>query len=261
MPRKCDNLEGKNFGRLTVLKNVGKIEPKGEGPRRTAYLCKCECGKEVVVTAHSLLNNNTKSCGCLQRDSRKSTETKKRKYNKYDLSGEYGIGYASNTGTPFYFDLEDYDKIKDYCWFEHIRTTGYHALETTVYFPKKKTIIMAVLLGGPHYDHINRNSLDNRKSNLRPATPRENNINITVGKQNKSGIIGVHFEKRANKWGAQATLRGEDGQVKRVVRHFENKEDAIKCRLQMEHDYYGEFAPQKHLFAQYGIEENEEEKK
>ena len=39
------------------------------------------------------------------------------KTNKYDLSGEYGIGYDSN-GQKFYFDLEDYDKIKNYCWYE-----------------------------------------------------------------------------------------------------------------------------------------------
>ena len=35
--------------------------------------------------------------------------------NVYDLSGEYGIGYTLK-GEEFYFDLEDYDKIKDYCW-------------------------------------------------------------------------------------------------------------------------------------------------
>ena len=37
-----------------------------------------------------------------------------KKYNTYDLSGEYGIGYTSK-GEEFYFDLDDYDKIKDYC--------------------------------------------------------------------------------------------------------------------------------------------------
>ena len=37
------------------------------------------------------------------------------KNNTYDLSGEYGIGYTSK-GEEFYFDLEDYDLIKDYCW-------------------------------------------------------------------------------------------------------------------------------------------------
>ena len=43
-------------------------------------------------------------------------EVKKiKKYNTYDLSGEYGIGYTTK-GEKFLFDLEDYEKIKDYCW-------------------------------------------------------------------------------------------------------------------------------------------------
>ena len=32
-----------------------------------------------------------------------------------------------------------------------------------------------------------------------------------------------------------------------------NKEDAIKARLEAEAKYYGDFAPQKHLFEEYGI--------
>lgn len=39
---------------------------------------------------------------------------KNKRYNRYDLTGEYGIGYT-NQGVEFYFDLEDYDKIKEYC--------------------------------------------------------------------------------------------------------------------------------------------------
>ena len=39
-----------------------------------------------------------------------------KKYNTYDLSGEYGIGYTSK-GEEFWFDLNDYNKIKDYCWY------------------------------------------------------------------------------------------------------------------------------------------------
>ncbi|WP_368488451.1 hypothetical protein [Clostridium sp. BJN0013] len=39
----------------------------------------------------------------------------KYKYNTYDLTGEYGIGYDAK-GNIFYFDLEDYDRIKDFYW-------------------------------------------------------------------------------------------------------------------------------------------------
>ena len=37
---------------------------------------------------------------------------------------------------------------------------------------------------------------------------------------------------------------------------YSNKEDAIKARLEAEIKYFGEFAPQRHLFKQYGININ-----
>jgi len=45
------------FGRLTVLRNV----------QRNEWLCRCECGTEVVVKGFKLLSGNNKSCGCLKR--------------------------------------------------------------------------------------------------------------------------------------------------------------------------------------------------
>lgn len=52
------DLTGEVFGSLTVLE---RAENKGQ---RTAWLCKCECGNEVVVTTHNLRRGQTKSCGC-----------------------------------------------------------------------------------------------------------------------------------------------------------------------------------------------------
>ena len=49
-----------------------------------------------------------KSCGCI---SKEMVYQQRNKINKYDLSGEYGIGYTSKNEI-FYFDKDDYDKIK-----------------------------------------------------------------------------------------------------------------------------------------------------
>ena len=59
MPNKID-LTGQKFERLTVIK------PAQNKGKRTAWLCKCDCGNEVVVLTESLRSNNTKSCGCLR---------------------------------------------------------------------------------------------------------------------------------------------------------------------------------------------------
>lgn len=55
------DLIGKVFGRLTVLSRASN-----DKYRRTRWNCRCECGNEVVVKSGNLLNNHTKSCGCLR---------------------------------------------------------------------------------------------------------------------------------------------------------------------------------------------------
>jgi hypothetical protein len=51
-------------------------------------------------------------------------------------------------------------------------------------------------------DHINRNSLDNRWSNLRDATPNVNLCNTRLFKHNTSGYRGVSFNRACNRWQA-----------------------------------------------------------
>lgn len=55
------DLTGQKFGRLTVIK-------RDFSKKRTAWLCKCECGKEKVVISNDLRSGKTKSCGCLQKE-------------------------------------------------------------------------------------------------------------------------------------------------------------------------------------------------
>jgi hypothetical protein len=53
---------GQVIGRLTVLARAAN-DPQG----RIRWLCRCECGTEVVVLVGNL-GKNTNSCGCLRRD-------------------------------------------------------------------------------------------------------------------------------------------------------------------------------------------------
>lgn len=54
----CINIAGKRFGRLIVIK---RAEHTG---KRAHWLCRCDCGNEVVVSGTNLRNGNTSSCGC-----------------------------------------------------------------------------------------------------------------------------------------------------------------------------------------------------
>lgn len=235
--------------RLTVIRQVeDHIYPSGA--HRDQWLCECSCEKHTIiqVLGNKLRNGYTKSCGCLQRE---IVATRSKKYNNYekrqDDNGEYYVGWTTNTNKEFYFDLEDYDRVKDIAWNE-TAIKGFHAIQG--YIPERKTVVrMHVFLGYNGYDHIDRNELNNRKNNLRVCTHQENMRNSSLGKNNTSGVIGVTWDKKRNKWQAQIGL---DKKCKYLGLHI-NKEDAIKARLKAEVEYFGDFAPQKHLFEKYGI--------
>ena len=74
-------------------------------------------------------------------------------------------------------------------------------------------------------------------------------------RKNISGITGVRLDKRRNKWRASITLN----QKFIWLGEYADKDDAIKARLLAEAKYFGDFAPQRHLFEQYGIEVDNEE--
>lgn len=246
-PRK--NLTGQRIDG-TTLTVVCQIEDyvKPDGRHEVRWLCQCDCGSEPFpVIGYNLTTGNTRHC---RKCGLELTRQSQMKTNEYCFDREYGVGYAINTGTEFYFDWEDYNLIKDYCWYENINKGGYHSLETRDYKNGQKLIRMHYLLGCKGYDHKDRNALNNRKENLRPATVQENARNNTISKRNTSGIVGVSYYKPGNKW--RAYINDDDGKFVSLGYYFD-KEDAIVARLRAEKEYYGEFAPQQHLYKQYGV--------
>jgi hypothetical protein len=52
-------------------------------------------------------------------------------------------------------------------------------------------------------DHINRNTLDNQRKNLRAVLHFVNVHNTTGGRKNKNGFRGIYFCKRSSRWWAR----------------------------------------------------------
>jgi hypothetical protein len=65
LPSRVRDLNGKPFGRLTVIAFAGHVQLATQ--RQAAWLCRCSCGVEKVILAQSLQNGRSNSCGCLQR--------------------------------------------------------------------------------------------------------------------------------------------------------------------------------------------------
>lgn len=69
MPKKGEfmDLSGQRFGRwLVIERGEPAISKSGKSEQR--WLCKCDCGNELLVRQHSLCSGKSLSCGCLSRE-------------------------------------------------------------------------------------------------------------------------------------------------------------------------------------------------
>ena len=236
------DLTGQKFGRLTVIKR-GEDHIRRNGSTKPQWLCLCDCQlafpkekqKMKLIKGECLKNGSIKSCGCLQKEAvSKIAKTFRRKYNKYDLSGEYGVGYTSKC-EEFYFDLEDYDLIKDYCWWKSKH--GYILTKNNNLSVRMHRMVLNLENEKiPDVDHINHIKHDNRKINLRIATRSQNIMNQKIRCDNSSGYVGVH--KHCEKWEASITIDSENI----YLGVFDNIEDAINARKEAEDKYFGEYS-------------------
>lgn len=189
----------------------------------TYWFCKCDCGNPNIlsIAKSSLTQGSTTSCGCAR------SKLKKQNPNKYDLSGTYGIGWTSNTGKKFYFDLEDFDKIKNYCWYEN--DNGYIVTQRFRKTIRMHRLVMDVNDDDIQIDHIYHNKNDNRKEFLRKATNAQNSWN--------KKCKGVYYNSEKEKYVGFVTVYG-----KKFFKYFDSEKQAIQYRKMLEQKYYKEFA-------------------
>lgn len=224
-------LIGKKFGNLIVIDFGGYNKRK-----QILYLCECQCNNKTLikVTYTNLVKGNKDNCGCLT--SKKMSESK-RKYNTYDLTGEYGIGYTSK-GEEFYFDLEDYDKIKDYCWRIHdgYVETRYNDGENYKII-KMHRLIMNVTDSIIKVDHIYHEINDNRKYQLRLSTNSQNCMNHIIHSDNTSGYSGVNWDSEKSMWRARIWKEWKCYHLG----YYNNLEDAVAVRDKAENIMFQEY--------------------
>ena len=240
------SIVGKKYGRLLVVKQIEDKVYK-DGRHRDQYICKCDCGNDTISTGSILKNGGKISCGCYQKEVFIKTH---KKTNIYDMSKEYGIGYTHNTNKQFYFDKEDFEKIKDFCWSENIhKKSGYIKLVARN-TKTGKIVSFHQIVFGKNVDHINRNTLDNRKSNLRFANQSQQNYNKGIRKTSTTGITGVFIDNRYNKkYGTRIRCNGKIYYGK----YCNTLEEAKQERLQLEKRFCGEFSPKSRSGEDYAI--------
>lgn len=235
------NRVGMRYGRLTVIEQA-EDHITSSGRHYAQWLCQCDCGNHTIVQGGDLTSGHTSSCGCYQAELTKERMTQNN--NIYDMNTyEYGVLWINGVGSQMVlFDKEDANLIQKYQW-----CMGKKYATTCI--ENNKNVTMHQLIGCKGYDHHDQNPLNNQKNNLVQCTHKENIRNSAMSKNNTSGFIGVSWSKERNKWVASIQIDGKMFSLGRYI----NQEDAIKARLQAEADYFGEFAPQRHLFEKYQI--------
>lgn len=147
-------------------------------------------------------------------------------------------------------DDADFEYLSQWKWYATFDGTagGFYAMRADLSGPpppppksRTRVLMHRAILDvplGKFVDHINGNTLDNRRENLRLATNQQNQINSKMRKNNTSGFKGVSWCKKTGKWRARIRHEG----VQKLLGFFDNKEDAAKEHDKMARQFYGEFA-------------------
>ena len=122
-------------------------------------------------------------------------------------------------------------------WKWHYRRDGYvchREGNTTVYLHR----VITQCPQGMVVDHKNRNTLDNRRTNLRVCTQSQNNLNQRLRSDSKSGLKGVteHANKR-KRWQAHLRVGGR----KKSLGYYLTKEEAHAAYIKVAKNLHGEF--------------------
>ena len=236
------NHSGERFGRLTLLRLGEPYINPFNGKSKQRYYCSCDCGKYTesnpkLIVYETMKSGLVTSCGCYRKEIATQTCQSRALGNQYEFHNGYIVGYASNNNQPFYFDVNDYVKVKDYTWYMN-------KLKYIVTHRNNKSIYMHNLIIDVPFnfhgfvDYINHKTYDNRKVNLRLTTYSQNQMNKAIGKNNTSGVTGVHWHKRDQIWESWITVNKKAIYLGR----FKNIKDAIKVRKQAEEKYFGQYS-------------------
>lgn len=209
---------GEKYGHLTVVEILAPDRTKVCQSRRA--LCTCDCGGTNIVRLDKLRNGDISSCGCMR-------GYRPRKGNEIILKDTHAEIIAGKR--IILVDIADVEKLKLFTW----SVNGGSTIEAQTRMDSAIVSMHRFLMNFPSclVDHINRNTLDNRRNNLRLATHAQNMQN-QVTSTGKSKYKGVTV--RGNKW--RAHCKGN------YLGEFKSEIEAAMAYDSMARVLYGEFA-------------------
>lgn len=191
---------------------------------RKKELVYCEfCGKSFEKFPKEIKKTKHNFC------SKKCFDNFQKQENKIIILKDYAeiiINSKKHGILKIKIDIEDIEKIKYYKW--QIRKSGklfYIQSHQLINQNERKTIqLHRLIMNCPKdkiIDHINHDTLDNRKINLRICTYQQNNQNKQLCCKNSSGYRGVSYDTNNKRWTGQISIN-----KKNIRKHFKTKEEA-----------------------------------
>jgi len=165
-PRK--NEVGNRYRRLLVIafSHIG-------GRGKAYWMCRCDCGKEIVTSGSNLRFGTTKSCGCLNIETARESAKLKSGENSPSWHGGKTI----------------------LCGYSMVRRKE-HPRAVKRGYVREHILVMEKMFGGPlpegaEVHHCNGNKTDNRPYNLRLFLSRSEHMKYHYGLRLIKGLKGI----------------------------------------------------------------------
>lgn len=216
------DLTGKVIGHLTVIKYLNKGR----------WLCQCDCtpNKFKVARSDRLRSGMTISCGCIEKNAHLI-----KKWDFIEIDADtYGVPLTR--GQVALIDKKDSEIVKNHTW--------------SALYSKKRNVFYAMSHEGPMHkilmcspkgmdvDHKDRNTLNNRRSNLRICSRTQNNMNRPKQRNNRSGYKGVIENSCGNFYAKIAANK-----IVTYLGTFKTPEEASQAYIDAAKEIQGEFYP------------------
>lgn len=221
-------MQGKTFGKLTVVEEV----EKSKGHMR--WLCRCDCGNEIIVDGGNLRSGHSTSCG---------------NCHKYVEHDDNSMECVLPNGQTFLFSKEDFHLVSQHKW--SIENNGY--VHTTINGSHVRLHQYLLARSDLKIDHINGLRNDNRRNNLRFVTDQQNSWNTKKPNHNTSGYKGVSFCKARNKY--EVRIRAET--KNKFLGYYDSPIEAALAYDRAAAFYFGEYA--RTNFGKEDLNERKEE--
>ena len=144
-------------------------------------------------------------------------------------------------------DDADYEWLSQWKWGAEVKGDDAYAFRNTrlsEYDGRRRLYMHRELLGisdagrGVIGDHIDGDTLNNRRSNLRGVTSSQSCMNRGKPSNNTSGVVGVYFNKKRGQWFAKIKVEGREI----CLGHVSTLKEAARLRREGERKYFGVYA-------------------